>query len=281
MSLQVIDNVRQMTDLSGRWSFSADVALVPTMGFLHDGHLALVREAARHAQSVVVSIFVNPLQFGPAEDYEKYPRNYQRDAELLAGAGAKYIFIPQANDITPPAIRFTVDPGAMGNVLCGKYRPGHFTGVSTIVSKLFNIVRPGVAIFGWKDAQQFLIINKMVRDLNIPIKLIGVDTKREHDGLAMSSRNSYLTEQQRAAAPAIYEALAKAADANKRGYKESKSLLDLVRKRIEVEPLLELQYVEAVAMDTLVPVDTVQRDNTLVAVAVYAGETRLIDNIRL
>lgn len=281
MSLHVIDNVREMAELASQWNYSADVVLVPTMGYLHDGHLSLIRKAAAQAKTVIVSIFVNPLQFGPNEDYNQYPRDFKRDVELLEAAGAHLVFMPQTSDITPPAMQFKIDPGSMGNVLCGKYRPGHFIGVCTIVSKLFNIVRPGVAIFGWKDAQQFLILNKMVSDLHVPVTLIAVDTMREQDGLAMSSRNSYLTKQQRAAAPKIFAALVQAADANRQGEVTSKSLLDRVRKRIADEPLLELQYVEAVAMDTLEPVDTVRRGNTLIAVAVYAGETRLIDNIRL
>ncbi len=281
MGLHVIDNVARMTELAGRWSFSDEVALVPTMGFLHDGHLSLVRHAARQARTVVVSIFVNPLQFGPAEDFDKYPRNFDRDAELLAGAGATHIFAPQAQDITPKEMTFTVDPGPMATVLCGKYRPGHFTGVCTIVSKLFNITRPGHAAFGWKDAQQFLILRKMVADLNIPVSLTALETAREADGLAMSSRNTYLTVEQRQAAPSIYRGLTLAKAAFDAGELRTRHLLGQLEETIKSEPALTLQYAEAVNMETLEPVDMVTAGNTLIAVAVFAGETRLIDNIRL
>jgi pantoate--beta-alanine ligase len=281
MTLRIIDNVHDMTELADSWSFSPDVALVPTMGFLHEGHLSLVREASAHAQKVVVSIFVNPLQFGPAEDFDKYPRNLQCDAELLAGAGADLVFAPEASDMTPEDMVFQVDPGPMGAILCGQYRPGHFAGVSTIVTKLFNVVRPGLAVFGWKDAQQFLILQKMVKELNMPLKLIGLDTAREADGLAMSSRNSYLNEQQRKAVPAIYAALQSAANAYRNGEESTANLLQRLVKHLKAEPLLSVQYAEAVSLDKLEPVDTVERGNTLIAVAVFAGETRLIDNIRL
>lgn len=281
MELQIIESIEQMREISSRWSFSADVALVPTMGALHEGHLSLVREASRIASTVVVSIFVNPLQFGPAEDFDKYPRDLHRDASLLASAGAKIVFPPRADEITPPTMELSIDPGRMGRVLCGEYRPGHFAGVATIVSKLFNIVQPGCAIFGWKDAQQFLILRKMVQDFNIPVELKALDTIREHDGLAMSSRNSYLSDKQRQAATSIHRGLQEVSAAFKNGNSKSDTLIEIFKRTISAEPSLKLQYISVVSMDSLEPLDMVVPGNTLVALAVYAGETRLIDNIRL
>lgn len=279
--IEIVATVDEMADRAAGWSFSPDVALVPTMGYLHEGHLGLVRAARERAEKVLVSIFINPLQFGPGEDFEKYPRDFERDYELLEQAGADLVFMPNAADFTPVDLVFAVDPGPMGDALCGQYRPGHFRGVTTIVTKLFQITRPGQAIFGWKDAQQFLILRKMVHDLNMPVELRALDTVREASGLAMSSRNSYLTPEQRAAAPAIYGALQRVRELTASGETDTRMLLRELKALIAAESLLKLQYAEAVAMDTLEPVDTVVLGNTLIAVAVFAGETRLIDNIRL
>lgn len=282
--------------LAAEWSFAPNVVLVPTMGFLHEGHLSLVRAArawadggvgdaasgdVRDKGKVLVSIFINPLQFGPGEDFEKYPRDFQRDFDLLEQAGADLVFLPEAADMTPGNMIFKVDPGRMGDVLCGRYRPGHFEGVATIVTKLFQATRPGRAIFGWKDAQQFLLLRKMVRDLNIPVELQALETMRESDGLAMSSRNSYLTPGQRAAAPAIHAALKRVRQQVDAGELNTGKLLGELRRSLSADPLLKLEYAEAVSMDALEPVDTVAPGNTLIAVAVFAGDTRLIDNIRL
>ncbi len=281
MKPEIIDSVARMAARANDWSFSHKVALVPTMGFLHEGHLALVRDAATTAEKVVVSIFVNPLQFGPGEDFITYPRDIARDAQMLSEVGADIIFAPDIKDITPDCMVFKVDPGRMGQVLCGRYRPDHFAGVSTIVTKLFQVVRPGNAVFGWKDAQQFLLLKKMTLDLNIPVRVRALETMREGDGLAMSSRNVYLSDRQRQAAPAIFKGLNKIRVAYLGGVSNVRNLLDGFRHSIQTEPLLSLQYAEAVTMDGLEPLEEIQDGNTLIAVAVYAGETRLIDNIRL
>jgi len=279
--MEVVTTVQQMTTLARAWDFRPDTALVPTMGYLHDGHLKLVREARAHCERVIVSIFVNPLQFGPSEDFGRYPRNFDRDVEMLSSAGVDLVFAPLPADMTPPEMTYQVDPGPAANVLCGRYRPGHFIGVATIVMKLFQVVRAGQAFFGWKDAQQFLILQKMVRDLNVPMMLTGVETVREPDGLAMSSRNSYLTEKERRAAPVIYQALRAAGDAWSKGECHADKLAEMTRDIIASEPAVKLQYVEIVSMDGLEPVDKVQPGNTLIAVAAHLGSTRLIDNIRL
>lgn len=281
MKPEIIHDVFLMSDRAHEWNFSQRVALVPTMGFLHDGHLALVREAAGKADKVIVSIFVNPLQFGPAEDFAAYPRDISRDARLLSEVGADIIFAPCATDITPSDMTFTVDPGRLGEALCGKYRPGHFAGVSTIVTKLFQIVRPGVAVFGWKDAQQFLLLRKLTIDFNIPLKLHAMETLREADGLAMSSRNSYLNMEQRMAVPAIYRGLSEVQKSFRNGVDDVSRLVEIFRNTIMAEPSLTFQYAEGVEMDELETVDKVHEGNTLFAVAVYSGKTRLIDNIRL
>lgn len=282
MKLEIIDNVQLMSEMANRWNYSPDVALVPTMGFLHEGHLSLVRAAAVKSETVIASIFVNPLQFGPNEDLEKYPRDLQRDAELLGEAGADFIFAPDRNGITPDGMDFSIDPGRIGMILCGKYRPGHFAGVGTIVTKLFNVVRPGCAVFGWKDAQQFLLLKKMVVDFNMPVQIEAMETVREADGLAMSSRNSYLSVVERTAASAIHRGLSGIFSAYRdRDINDINQLLTIFYSTIKVEQCLEVQYAEAVSMDAMVSIDIVQPGNTLIAVAVYAGKTRLIDNLRL
>lgn len=279
--MRCVKSVFEMAALAREWSFDPQTALVPTMGALHAGHLKLVKTACSQADRVIVSIFVNPLQFGPAEDFERYPRDLEGDIALLAAAGADLLFAPDGSEFTPPSMRFSVDPGALGDRLCGQYRPGHFRGVATIVSKLLHVVRPGQAFFGWKDAQQFLLLQKMVHDLNMPLVLHGVETEREADGLAMSSRNAYLTPAQRAAAPSIYQGLTQATALAQSGQMKTSALLAPIKDAIARQPELRLQYAEAVRMDTLDPIDKLVPGNTLIAVAVYAGETRLIDNLQL
>jgi len=280
--LKTVSKITDMVQLASKWSFSSRIALVPTMGYLHEGHLSLVHAARREADEVVVSIFVNPLQFGPNEDLDKYPRDLNRDLDLLSAAGATLVFVPKAEDLTPVSMTTVVDPGEMGAKLCGKYRPGHFTGVCTIVSKLFNVIRPGIAVFGWKDAQQFLILKKMVHDLAIPVNLRAIETAREPNGLALSSRNTYLNDAQRKAAPKIAESLM----ALKSLYEAQPEiapaeLRDKFNQMIRQKTELKVQYIEIVSTDDLEAVDRIVPGNTLIATAVFAGETRLIDNIRL
>lgn len=255
-------------------------ALVPTMGALHEGHQALIRRARQMADEVVVSVFVNPLQFGPNEDFSRYPRSLERDVELAADAGADAVYAPEAEELTPGGLVMSVDPGAMGTVLCGAYRPGHFQGVCTIVLKLFNLVQPGLAVFGWKDAQQFLILRKMVQDLDIPVKMEGMDTVRDADGLAMSSRNRYLNAEERVSAPAIYQALQEARQALEAGV-STVEVEQLLETRLARVPGLLLQYGRVLRLADLGAPTGAPGEPLLVAVAAYLGNTRLIDNVRV
>ena len=257
------------------------MGLVPTMGYLHEGHGTLIRQAAQSADIVVVSVFVNPLQFGPNEDLARYPRDFDRDVHLAAECGAHLIFAPAADDFTPADMMMQVKPGAMANVLCGRSRPGHFDGVCTIVAKLFNVVQPHSAVFGWKDAQQFLILRKMVEDLDFPIEMVGVETVREPDGVAMSSRNSYLSQRERDEAPTLQAALAEVRRLVVHdGEFRADYLKDLVERRIREGTQSEIDYVEFVSLDGLKPLDRVELGNTLLAVAVQFPSARLIDNVR-
>jgi len=272
--------IAEMRTARGAVAPGEKIVLVPTMGALHRGHLALIELARGLGSRVVVSIFVNPLQFGPNEDFRRYPRSLENDVRAAMGAGATDIFAPDALEITPANLQMSVDPGPLAEVLEGKFRPGHFSGVCTIVLKLFTIVQPDIAVFGWKDAQQFLVLQKMVSDLNLPVELVGLDTVRESDGLAMSSRNAYLSTQERTLAPTFYrvldavrtKALASAAGAP--------SLLE-AGARTELEAAgFAVDYVRLVSLPDLQPVTEVPRQGAILAAAVKLGTTRLIDNVR-
>ncbi len=269
------------TELDRRRARGEKIAFVPTMGFLHEGHATLIRRAKELASSVVVSVFVNPLQFGPNEDFDRYPRDLAHDIAVIQDAGGDLLFCPPVGELTPPALQITVDPGPLGNVLCGRSRPGHFRGVCTIVAKLFNLVMPDVAVFGWKDAQQLIIIRKMVEDLNFPIEIIGVETVREPDGLAMSSRNTYLTADERQRAPWLYRALDRARKrALQEGCHNARELRDQIVHTITEKMAARVDYVECVRISDLSTLDVVQIGNTMIAAAVFLGQTRLIDNVR-
>ena len=253
------------------------VALVPTMGALHEGHLSLVRIAKAQSDFGAVSIFVNPLQFGPTEDLAKYPRTFDRDCDLLRKEGVDLIFAPTVPEMYPtPAITY-VDVQGLSERLDGQSRPGHFRGVSTVVAKFFNIVEPDVAIFGQKDAAQVAIIRRMVRDLNMPVEIVVGPIVREPDGLAMSSRNAYLDPAQRKQALVLSRALQHVKESFARGERSAARLIAAGRKVFEQEPDVRLDYFSAVDPDSLEAVDSISRD-TLVAVAAYVGATRLIDN---
>jgi pantoate--beta-alanine ligase len=256
------------------------LGLVPTMGALHEGHLSLVRAAKAQCDLVVVSIFVNPLQFGPNEDLAKYPRNFDRDRELLAKEGADFIFAPSVDQIYPPGAVTYVTVEALSDKLCGRSRPGHFRGVTTVVSKLFNIVEPDRAFFGQKDAAQSTIIRRMVRDLNIPVQVVVCPIVREPDGLAMSSRNSYLDAQQRKSALGLYRSVTAVQGRFDRGERNSHALIEAGKQTLTHEALVRLDYFEIVDPETLDPVDDLSRGG-LVAVAASVGNVRLIDNIVL
>jgi len=253
------------------------VAFVPTMGFLHQGHLSLVREAKRRAGVVVVSIFVNPTQFGPDEDLSSYPRDLDRDVAMLAAEGGDLVFAPEPAEIYPPGARTFVEVEGLSGRLEGASRPGHFRGVATVVTKLFEIVRPHVAVFGQKDAQQALVIRRMVRDLMIDVEIVVAPTQRDEDGVALSSRNVYLSAEERKAAGAIPRALAAARKTLERGERDAGRIVAAARAVLDAESLLRVDYLTLVAAETLDPLETAGGE-MLLAVAVFAGKTRLIDN---
>ncbi len=272
--VKTIDEVRKYVKSWRREGLS--VGLVPTMGFLHEGHRSLIDRAVSENDRVVVSDFVNPTQFGPGEDLEAYPRDLERDAALCEEAGAALIFNPEPEEMYRGALT-TVSVDKLTKVLCGKSRPVHFDGVCTVVSKLFNIVTPDRAYFGQKDAQQLCVVRKMVKDLNFDIEVIGCPIVREADGLAKSSRNTYLSPEERKAALCLSRALSAGRAAVDSGESSAGAVKAIVRAEIEKEPLARIDYVEAVDMDTFEDAETV-RAPFLAAVAVYIGKTRLIDN---
>lgn len=258
------------------------IGLVPTMGYLHEGHLALVEAAQQRTDFVVTSIFVNPLQFGPAEDLDKYPRNIDRDIQALrAQKRCDVVFDPAVSEMYPRQMVTQVALPALSRQLCGQSRLTHFQGVATVVSKLFHIVQPDVAFFGQKDGQQLAVIRRMVEDLNFPIEIVGVPTIREADGLAKSSRNVYLSPDERVHAAVLYRALTWAEEEiESRRTVSGQGIAEGVRQRIEADACARLDYVEVVDMDTLEPVDLLQ-GNVMVAVAAFFGKARLIDNIQI
>jgi pantoate--beta-alanine ligase len=262
------------------WREGKSLGLVPTMGALHEGHLSLVRAAKAQCDLVVVSIFVNPPQFGPDEDLAKYPRNFDRDRELLAKEGADFIFAPSVEEMYPRGAVTYVTVEGLSDKLCGDSRPGHFRGVTTVVSELFNIVEPDRAFFGQKDAAQSTIIRRMVRDLNIPVQVVVCPIVREPDGLAMSSRNSYLDAQQRKSALGLYRSVTAVQGRFDRGERNSHALIEAGKQTFTHEALVRLDYFEIVDPETLDPVDDLSRGG-LVAVAASVGNVRLIDNIVL
>jgi pantoate--beta-alanine ligase len=257
-----------------------DIGLVPTMGALHAGHDSLVSRARRENQRVIVSVFVNPEQFGPHEDFEKYPRPFEQDRARLEGLGVDAIFHPPVDQIYPPAFKTRVDPGPLGEVLEGKSRPGHFGGVLTVVLKLLNLTQPKRAYFGQKDFQQVVLVRQLVRDLGLPVRIVVLPTVREPDGLAMSSRNAYLDPAQRQLAPMLRQALTEAAQAFTAGETRTADLERLTRDRLAVAPAVAIDYVALVDETTLSRPQQASPGSVL-AVAVKLGSTRLIDNVVL
>jgi pantoate--beta-alanine ligase len=256
------------------------VGFVPTMGALHAGHISLVRAARTQSDVVIVSIFVNPLQFGPKEDFSKYPRTLERDCDLLVAENVDYVFAPSVEEMYPQGGKTWVTVEGITDLLDGRSRPGHFRGVTTVVSKLFHIVQPDLAFFGQKDAAQVAIIQKMVRDLNLDVRIVVCPTVRESDGLAMSSRNAYLDPSQRRQATVLYRALIRVQTLADQGERDSGKLLAAGTQTIAEESAIRLDYFEIVDRDTLEPVAETS-GGALVAVAAYVGDTRLIDNIVL
>jgi pantoate--beta-alanine ligase len=256
------------------------LGFVPTMGALHEGHLALVRAAKAQSDVVAASIFVNPLQFGPKEDLSKYPRRFELDCELLKKEGVDLLFAPTVEEMYPEKAVTYVDVEGLSEKLDGKSRPGHFRGVTTVVSKLFHIVEPDLAFFGQKDAAQVAIIRRMVSDLNMPVEIVVCPIVRESDGLAMSSRNAYLDAQQRKSARVLYRSLLYVQNLFQQGERNATTLIKAGTTILGEEPSVRLDYFEMVNPETLEPVEEITR-GTLVAVAAYAGTTRLIDNFLL
>lgn len=253
------------------------IGLVPTMGYLHEGHASLIRRAAAECDRVVVSVFVNPTQFGPNEDLESYPRDIDHDTALIKECGGNLVFAPQPADMYGEGTRTWVTVEGLTKELCGRSRPIHFRGVATVVCKLMNIAQPDRAYFGQKDAQQLAVIRQMVSDLNMPVKVVGCPIVREADGLAKSSRNTYLNEQERAAALVLSRSLAEGRKLLEDGSTDADQVMARIEEVIKSEPLARIDYVQAVNSDTIEPVHKVE-GTVLFAIAVYIGKTRLIDN---
>ncbi len=278
--MEIINRRQRMSSVARKIRREQDrtIGLVPTMGALHEGHLSLVREARRMCDVVVVSVFVNPAQFGPGEDFEHYPRDLTRDTALLTDYNIDFIFAPPVEEIYPKGFSTYVNVERVADQLEGAARPGHFRGVSTIVTILLNVVRPDFAFFGQKDAQQAVIIRRLVRDLAFDTEIIVLPTVREDSGLAMSSRNLYLKPEEKQAAAVIHRALAKAKETYKSGERHGNKLAELVRATIEAEPLARVDYVNVTDAETLETLDKLDERAVLLTVAAYVGKTRLIDN---
>lgn len=259
-------------------SHDKKIGFVPSMGALHEGHLALVEAAKKKCDIVVVSIFVNPIQFGPSEDFSRYPRNIGKDKKLLKSFGADVLFVPDAKKMFAPDFAAYVEVEGLSKKLCGRTRPGHFRGVATVVAKLFNIVCPDQAFFGEKDYQQLVIIRQLARDLNFPVEIVSLPTVREFDGLAMSSRNAYLNPKERQSAAVLYRALSLAQREIADGERDLNKLFYRMRSLIGSEPTVRLDYLQAVDPLTLNDVKKIQ-GKIVFALAAYVGKTRLIDNI--
>ena len=274
--MKLIDGIEEIKRI--RTKLKSPVALVPTMGYLHDGHLSLVRAATAECASVIVSIFVNPAQFSPGEDFRHYPRDLKHDLPLLEKEGIDIVFNPSVEEMYPKGFDSWVEVGDIARRLEGKSRPTHFRGVTTIVARLFNITQPDKAYFGQKDAQQAIIIKKMAKDLNICVDIITLPTVREADGLAMSSRNIYLKPQERQAAVILYKSLKEVEKLYRNGQKSAERLLMKMRDMIDSEPLAEIDYISIADNETFVELPEVIPP-TLVSLAVRIGKTRLIDNI--
>ena len=270
--------VHTVNDLRKALESAEQIGLVPTMGALHAGHENLIEMARRECTTVVVSIFVNPIQFGPGEDYARYPRTLEQDLEACARRGADLVFAPPVEEMYPlPQLTF-IEVTRISEHVCGKFRPGHFRGVATVVLKLLNIVQPQRAYFGEKDMQQLQVIRRMALDLNLPVTIVGVPTVREADGLALSSRNKYLSEEERIAAPALYQALQAAVRGIREGERDVTKARTAALEILEKHPLVRVEYLEVVDPDELAPVSTIGRSVRLAA-AIWIGRTRLIDNV--
>ncbi len=276
--MKIVAETEEVREQVRQWRKEGlSVGLVPTMGYLHEGHKSLIDKAVQQNDRVVVSVFVNPIQFGPGEDLATYPRDLERDAALCEAAGASLIFHPEKENMYFDDFCTFVDMDGLTKGLCGKTRPTHFRGVCTVVSKLFHIVQPDRAYFGQKDAQQLAVIRRMVRDLNFDLEIVGCPIIREEDGLAKSSRNTYLSQEERAAAVILHKGLLRGEEMIRNGERDASVVIREITGIIESEPLAKVDYVEVVDFDRIEKIDAIE-GNVLAAVAVYIGKTRLIDN---
>lgn len=273
---ETVDDIR-----SFRRRLTGTVGFVPTMGYLHQGHVSLIRKSKQLCDHTIVSIFVNPTQFSPSEDYDSYPRDIERDIRILSSEGVDAVFSPSVQEMYPLGMDVIVDPGPIANKLEGARRPGHFKGVATIVCKLFNIIGPDMAFFGQKDAQQIVVLHRVVTELHIPVKLVPCPTVREDDGLAMSSRNVYLTPEERLVAPTLYQALMLVRDRWLAGETSCDNLKNAARELLSQQPLIRLEYISIADPYTLEELDSLAGNKALVSLAAYIGRARLIDNIVL
>jgi pantoate--beta-alanine ligase len=277
--MRIVTTIKQLQkSLNEARKKGRTIGFVPTMGYFHEGHLSLMRCAKKENDFCVVSIYVNPAQFGPKEDFKKYPRDLKRDSSMIAKENVDILFIPSNNDIYPNRYLTYIDVENISKTLCGAFRPGHFKGVATIVAKLLNIVQPNAMYLGQKDAQQVVVLKTMVRDLNFPVKIKVVETMRETDGLAMSSRNKYLSSQDRIEATVLYKALLEARKQIKAGERSASKIKAVIKSLVQKKSEGKIQYVECVDANTL---ETLKRleGQVLIALAVFFGKTRLIDNI--
>jgi len=280
-AMQVIRKINEMQKISKSLREEKKrIGFVPTMGYLHEGHLSLVRKAKDLCDSVVVSIFVNPTQFVPGEDYERYPRNEERDRALLDAAGVDFLFNPEVSEVYPSGYETFVEVTEVSKGLCGDFRPGHFRGVATVVAKLFNMVNPHLAVFGEKDYQQLRVIKRMVEDLNFDIEIIPGILVREEDGIAMSSRNAYLSPEDRRKATILYRSLTKGKESFESGERRASALFRTVKESIESVGEISIQYVEIRDAETLEKIEIVNGP-AVIAIAAIVGSVRLIDNIIL
>jgi pantoate--beta-alanine ligase len=279
--MKIFETINQLREVLRKYKSGQTIGFVPTMGYLHQGHLSLVEQSKKENDVTVVSIFVNPEQFGPGEDFDSYPRDAEGDEHLLRELEVDVVFYPAVKEIYPGDYATYVEIEKLGTVLCGKSRPTHFRGVTTVVLKLLNIVSPTCAYFGRKDAQQAIIIKKMVKDLNLDVSIQTLPIVRDPDGLALSSRNAYLSAEERKAALGLSRGLKKAKIEIDHGLRDASVVKEFIQKEISKYPLVTIDYVEVVSLDTLEKIKTITIDNTLVAGAIWAGKTRLIDNFIL
>ncbi|RLB11752.1 MAG: pantoate--beta-alanine ligase [Deltaproteobacteria bacterium] len=276
--MEIIDNVNLMQQKANELRLHGNkIALVPTMGYFHEGHLELMRIAKKYSDVLVVSIFVNPIQFGPSEDYNRYPRDIKGDEKKAKEVGVDILFIPSVEEMYPEGFQTKVCVERLTQHLCGKFRPGHFDGVTTVVAKLFHIIKPHIAVFGQKDYQQLMVIKRMVKDLNMDIEIIGAPTFRETDGLAMSSRNTYLSKEQRESALCLKKSIDMAKSMVHKGICTTSEIKKAIEELIRSHPFTRIEYISICDPDTLEEIEEI-KERALLAMAVYVGKARLIDN---